>query len=247
MNAPLKAAACLLICLCLLVPLQSWLDAQPKPNAPLDEALYLRSGRALKAFSFGFHGWLADLYWLRTIQYFGSKVEAAQSGNAPVNLAEVGQWKLDALPVLLDIVTELDPQFIAAYRFGAAFLPEAHAIELLTRGLRENPTDWRLALDLGYVYWRQGRFAEARAAYERGSKMPGAPAWLPVLAATVAARGNDVATARAILLGLYESSTDEYVRALSLARLQALEAKSEVEQQPRETPGTRGKNGLIER
>ena len=227
MNASLKPAACLLICLCLLVPLQNWLDAQPKPNVPLDEALYLRSGRALKAFSFGFHGWLADLYWLRTIQYFGGKVEAAQKGDAPINLAEVSQWKLDALPALLDIVTELDPQFIAAYRFGAAFLPEAHAIELLSRGLRENSTDWRLALDLGYVYWRQGRFAEARTAYERGSRMPGAPAWLPVLGATVAARGNDVATARTILLGLYESSTDEYVRALSLARLQALEAQAQ--------------------
>lgn len=225
MNASLKATACLLICLCLLVPLQSWLDAQPKPAVPLDEALYLRSGRTLKAFSFGFHGWLADLYWLRTIQYFGGKVEAAPAGDKPINLAEIRQWKLDALPVLLDIVTELDPQFIAAYRFGAAFLPEAHAIELLTRGLRENPADWRLALDLGYVYWQQGRFAEARAAYERGSRMPGAPAWLPVLAASVAARGNDIATARAILLGLYESSTDEYVRAMSLARLQALEAR----------------------
>lgn len=226
MNASLKAAAWLLVSLCLLVPLQGWLDAQPKPAVPLDDALYLKSGRVLKAFSFGFHSWLADLYWLRTIQYFGGKVEAAHTGDKPVNLAEVGTWKLDALPSLLDIVTELDPQFIAAYRFGAAFLPEANAVGLLERGLRENPADWRLALDLGYVYWRQGRFAEARLAYERGSRSPGAPPWLPVLAATVAARGNDAATARAILLGLYESSTDEYVRALSLARLQALEAQA---------------------
>lgn len=224
MNASLKAAACLLVSLCLLVPLQAWLDAQPKPAVTLDDALYLKSGRALKAFSLGFHGWLADLYWLRTIQYFGGQVEAAQAGNAPVNLANTGHWKLDALPALLDIVTELDPQFIAAYRFGAAFLPEANAVELLERGLRANPADWRLALDLGYVHWRQRRFAGARAAYERGSRMPGAPGWLPVLAATVVAHGNDAATARAILLGLYESSTDEYVRAMCLAQLQALPA-----------------------
>lgn len=226
-----RAALLLPFCLCLLVPLQNWLDTQPKPAITLDDALYLKSGRALKAFSFGFHGWLADLYWLRTIQYFGGKLAAANAGQAPINLAEVGNWKLDALPGLLDSVTELDPQFIAAYRFGAIFLPETAAVELLTRGLRENPADWRLALDLGYVHWRQGRFAEARAAYERGSRSPAAPAWLPVLAATVAARGNDVATARAILLGLYESSTDEYVRALSLARLQAL-AVQEKQQRP---------------
>ena len=117
-------------------------------------------------------------------------------------------------------------------RKGARAEATAASVELaalLERGWQANPAEWRLALDLGYVYWRQQRFAEARVIYERAARLPGAPAWLPVLAATVAARGNDVVTARAILQALYESSTDEYVRSLCLARLQALQMPNEQE------------------
>src|SRR5205085_9308781 len=46
----MKPWLCLLLSLSLLVPLQGWLDVQPKPAVPLDETLYLQSGRALKTF-----------------------------------------------------------------------------------------------------------------------------------------------------------------------------------------------------
>lgn len=218
----MKPWAWLLLSLLLLVPLQGWLDAQSKPAVPPDEALYLQSGRALKSFSLGFNALLADLYWLRTIQYFGGKLEAANAA-----AAELGQ--LQSLPALLNIVTELDPGYIAAYRFGATFLPAAQAVALVERGLRENPGEWRLYLDLGYLHWQQKNFAAAQAVFERGSRVPGAPEWLKVLAATMAARGNDRATAREIFRRLYKSTNDAYTREVSAWRLLALEALDEVE------------------
>jgi hypothetical protein len=224
----MKAWAWLLGGLLLLAPLQNWLDAQAKPSVPLDEALYVKSGRALKSFSFGFHALLADLYWLRAIQYFGEKLAQSKSANV-ANVSELG---LPSLASLLNLVTELDPQHVAAYRFGAMFLPEvshAQAGELLERGIRENPAEWRLYLDLGYLRWRQHDFAAAQAAYERGSRLPGAPQWLLALAASMAAQGGARTTAREIFTRLYENSSDAYTKKLSLARLQALRAEDELE------------------
>jgi tetratricopeptide (TPR) repeat protein len=220
------AAAWFILCLVLLAPVQAWLDRQPKPRVPPKalevETLYLKSSRTFKGFSLGFDAVLADWYWLRTVQYFGGKLAD-----------DPARWQFDALPDLLNLVLELDPHYIAAYRFGAAFLPAsqyAETVALLERGIRQNPTEWRLLLDLGYLHWQQKRFAEAAMAYERGSRVPGAPAWLAVLAGTVAAQGNDRATAREIFTRLRESSTDEYVRQLSQTRLQALQAQTELEQ-----------------
>jgi tetratricopeptide (TPR) repeat protein len=220
------AAVCLFFSLALLAPVQAWLDRQPKPRVPSnaleDETLYVKSSQTFKGFSLGFNAVLADWYWLRTIQYFGGKLAD-----------DPAQWRFDALPALLNLVLELDPQYLAAYRFGAAFLPAtqyAETVALLERGIRANPLEWRLQLDLGYLHWRQKHFAEAAAAYQRASRVPGAPAWLAVLAASVAAQGNDRATAREIFTRLYESSTDEYVRQLSQTRLQTLQAQTELEQ-----------------
>ena len=218
----MKAAALLVLSLLLTVPVQAWLDRQPKPRVPLDETLYLKSTRTFKGFSLGFNAFLADWYWFRTIQYFGNQVEGDSTN-----------WRLDALPELLDLVLELDPHYLAAYRFGAAFLPDTQytqTVALLERGIRANPAEWRLQLDLGYLHWRQKHFAEAAAAYQNASRVPGAPAWLSVLAATVATQGNDRATAQEIFMRLYENSTDEYVRQLSQARLRQLQAETELEQ-----------------
>ena len=205
--------------------------------------------RALKGFNLGFSALLADWYWLRTIQYFGGKlneIQAQQADPTTLKLSEAGHWQLDALPGLLAVVTELDPHYLAAYHFGAAFLPDRNyreAVALLERGIRANPTEWRLHLDLGFLHWRQREFAAAQAAYERGSQVAGAPGWLKVLAATMAAKGNDRATAQEILQRLYENSSDEYVRQMSRARAHALQAQTELEQLNRLLASQRERTG----
>jgi hypothetical protein len=126
-------------------------------------------------------------------------------------------------------VTELDPGYLAAYRFGATFLPAQQAVALVERGLRENPGEWRLSLDLSFLHWQQKRFAAAQSVFERGSRVAGAPEWLQVLAATMAAKGNDRATARAIFERLSENTADVYTREVLALRLLALEALDEVD------------------
>ncbi len=87
--------------------------------------------------SLGYDSLLADLYWTRAVQYYGSRAGFADA-------------KFGLLWPLLDIATTLDPKLIVAYRFGAIFLSEPPpagagrtdlAIELVKRGIAENPDE----------------------------------------------------------------------------------------------------------
>ena len=75
----------------------------------------------------------------------------------------------------------------------------------------------------------RGRPADRGQASGRGSRVAGAPEWLKLLAATMAAKGNDRATAREIFRRLYENTDDAYTREVSALRLLALEALDEVD------------------
>jgi tetratricopeptide (TPR) repeat protein len=210
------------------VPLQRWIDARRGPVVAQEEALYLQSGKALRRVSLGFDGLLADVYWLRTVQYFGQK---AQQVRGTVNVGNVRDWNLTLLEPLLNVTTELDPRYVAAYRFGALFLPDINpdgAISFVRRGIRDNPGDWRLYQDLAYIYWRLGRFREASETYDEGSRVAGAPGWLKTMAAVMVAKGGERETARAMFTRLYESSDDPAVRGISLSRLQSMQAEDEV-------------------
>jgi tetratricopeptide (TPR) repeat protein len=192
---------------------QNWLDAQRRPEempGSIDETLYLTAGEALKRASMGFDGLLADLYWIRTIQYFGRNRERQKAERGVVDLRQMRQ-----LEPLLEMTTELNPHHIAAYRFGAFFLryidPEK-AVSFANRGIRNNPDEWRLYQDLGFIYWRFGRYREASDAYLAGSRIAGAPPWMEAMAATMLVRGGDSETAREIFERLCEGSDDKFIR-----------------------------------
>ena len=130
-----------------------------------DEVL-LRSGKMVKLLSLEYAPLMADVYWTRVVQYYGSKGERREQN-------------LDGLWPLLDLATTLDPNLIPAYRFGSTFLAEArpvgagrpdYAIALIQRGIRENPEYWRLYQDLGNVYYFALHDNEkAVEAYDSGS------------------------------------------------------------------------------
>lgn len=194
---------------------QIWLDERREPwqvQGAIDEPLYLTSGEGLKRASIGFEGLLADIYWIRTILYFGNNLERQRAETGVVNLREMRQ-----LAPLLEITTELNPNHIAAYRFGAFFLQyidAEKAINFAKAGIRHNPDEWKLYQDLGFIYWRLGRYHEASAAYLAGSRVAGAPAWMAAMAATMSARGEDRETAQEIFERLCQTSDDKFIRQL---------------------------------
>src|SRR5437868_15091714 len=80
-------------------------------EATLEEVLYLPSGKTVKRLSLGYSSLMADIYWTRAVQYFGSR-----------HLAHSGHY--DLLYPLLDITTDLDPQLIVAYESGSIFVSQ---------------------------------------------------------------------------------------------------------------------------
>lgn len=100
---------------------------------PFQELLYLPSGKYLKVVVIGFDNLIADLLWLRGIQYFGGHFTTDR------NYAMLGR--------IFEVVTTLEPTFIDVYRFAAMALGEEaqqyKATEaFLWKGIERNPTRW---------------------------------------------------------------------------------------------------------
>ncbi len=191
-----------------------------RAGAAVEEVLYIPSPAILKRMSLGYDGLLADIYWTRAVQYFGGK-----------HHVKARSYRL--LPALLDITTTLDPHLIVAYQFGSIFLaqqpPEGagvpeQAVALVERGIRENPENWRLYYYKGFLQYMDLHDAIAAArTFEEGSRIPGALAWMKVLAATMAQRGGDPQAARFMWAKIYETTDDRMIQSNAVKHLRALE------------------------
>jgi tetratricopeptide (TPR) repeat protein len=205
-----------------LYPLQRWIDADSPRQVVDEETLYFASGHTIKKMSLGLDGLVADIYWIRTTQYFGRKALAG-GGRTDV--------RMDLLAPLLNIIVDLDPSHIPAYRFGAIFLPEQDpkaAIDLLEKGIERNPGEWRLYQDLGFIYWHMGDYTHATEVYDAGSKVPGAIWWMRDLAAMMKLKGGSREAAREIYSG-YLASDDRNIKKQALFRLKMLRSLDELD------------------
>lgn len=205
-----------------IVPLQERLDAELGDFRDQESVLMAWSGRTMKKLSPGFEGIVADIYWLRTIQYYGGqKVFATER-------------RFDLVAPLVDITVTLDPRMEVAYRLGALFLSEQppsgagrplEGEKVLIRGLAANPGNWRLAQDLSYF---QSEFLKDRKkAAEtilRARSIPGAPSWFAALGASFLQKGGDRATSRALWTDLYNHSPEEFMRQGAVRQLKYLDA-----------------------
>lgn len=197
---------------------------QASPAATLQQMLYISSPKLLKRLSLGYEGLLADIYWTRTVQYFGGTHR--QGG---------GTYKL--LWPLLNITTQLDPHLIPAYEFGGTFLiakqPEGagdpgKAIELVQYGTQMNPNDWHLFYDLAFIYYDLKDYRHAADAFLRGSQLPNAHPFLKIMAAQMAQHGGDLKTSRMMWSATYQTTHDKMIQANAAAHLRAIQVDEDV-------------------
>lgn len=196
-----------------------------RSGATLEEVLFVSSPKMVKHLSLGYEGLLADIYWTRAVQYFGGR-----------HAERASHYHL--LAPLLAITTTLDPHLVVAYQFGANFLSPKppngagmpdKAIELVEYGIRNNPDDWKLYYELGFVYYMDMKdYGRAAEAFERGSKVPNAHPFLKVLAAQMAQHAGDTQMARALWTTTYESSQDKQIRGNAIAHLRAIQVEDDV-------------------
>jgi hypothetical protein len=174
-----------------LVPVASGrVDGLLEGMGPEPDVSSVWTGPVVRAFSLGFSDVLADLYWLRAVQYYGrQKVAQAPTGYA------------DLAP-LLETTTELDPRFELAYRYGSVFLSEQmpigagqpeKGVAFLKKGADRNPTNWTLRQDQGLFTFVYLNDAEGGSeVLRRAAEIPGSAPWLKPLAAKVLADGGDL-------------------------------------------------------
>jgi tetratricopeptide (TPR) repeat protein len=178
----------------------------------------------VRRISLGFNGLVADWYWMRALQYVGSKVL-----NLPqhLQLDNLGQLDLRLLAPLLDTATTLDPQFMEPYQYAAIVLPEIdlqEAIRITRKGIAANPDAWRLYQHLGYIYWQQGDFQTAADTYGQGAVLPGAPRWMEAMKARMATEGGSRDVAREIFTRMYDESGDSNVKEMARRHLMQLDS-----------------------
>ncbi len=220
----LIASGCLIVSLAASALILHRSD-QLRPRATIEEVLFVSSPKVLKRASLGYDGLLADIYWTRAVQYFGGRFhDYATSYNL--------------LFPLLQITTQLDPHLVVAYEFGASFLapkppngagePE-QAVRLMEYGIQNNPDNWRLYYNLGFVYYMNLKdYQKAAEAFERGSKVPNAHPFMRVLAAQMAQHAGAFDTARMLWSATYQNTQDKQIRANAVEHLRALRVDEDV-------------------
>ena len=197
------------------------------PEQYADEDLALQGAR-LKGFALGFEGLAADWYWMQSLQYIGDKVIKS---DADINLENLQPLNPRLLYPLLDNATDLDPQFITVYSYGAVVLPAvdpAQAIKIAEKGIANNPQEWRLYQHLGYIYWRLQNYEKAAEVYAEGAKIDGAPPFLRSMAAQMKNQGGSRETARAIYEQMFSEAQDAQTKenaALHLLKLDSLDER----------------------
>jgi hypothetical protein len=233
------ASTILITCLTSSVLLLRSIDRQ-RTGATLEEVLYISSPTLLKRMSLGYDGLLADVYWTRAVQYFGEKLVR-------------GSEHFDLLAPLLEITTTLDPHLMVAYEYGSNFLappipggagqPE-RAIKLVEFGIRNNPDQWHLYYDLGFIYYMElADYDNAEKAFAEGAKVPKTHQIMPLMAAKMAEHAGNIQTARLMWITTLQTTLDPNVKSNAVAHLNALQVDEDVTTLERLTSHYRDKTG----
>ena len=218
----------------LAVGVQIVRDRGWQPYVPESGVMWIRSGALAKRLALSFDNLVADAYWMRAVVYFGGQ-----------RRSEGARRNFEQLYPLLDLVTSLDPHFRVAYRFGSIFVAEPPpggpgradlAVQLLQKGLENDPARWEYAQDIGFVYyWWLGDFTKAAEWFKRGSEIPGSAEWLAPLAAVTLAEGGSRESSRQLWMQLRDTTDMEWIRTSADRRLQQLDAMDAIDELNRNT------------
>jgi tetratricopeptide (TPR) repeat protein len=222
----LPAVACLAAA-SLIQPVQDRIDAHQNRSLVDPDILYFSSPRAVKALALGYDSLVADVYWMRAIQYYGRRDEAARRRVPYKNL-----------PVLQDIVTTLDAKMLDVYRAGSVFLAEPEplgagqpleALRLLDKGISLRPKEWLLRFDKGFVHFLYLKdYKQAGQTWLEASRVEGAPPWMEALAARGLSQGGEIDTAKELWRRQLEGSGRADVRENARNHLASIQVDEDI-------------------
>jgi tetratricopeptide (TPR) repeat protein len=212
--APLWALAVLVVAGALSV-LAARRAAEVLPaGRALEELAYYPSGRWLAAASLGERATLADLTWLRGVQYYG---EHRESDN-----------RFELMYHVFDIVTGFDPRHQNAYVFGGTSLAQEgkqfeRGLALLEKARAADPAAWAYPFEIGFLHFVQRRaYGEAALWFREAARKPGCPAFVGRFAAYAAGRAGHRTAAIELWERVAEASENRVLRAKAIAEVRRL-------------------------
>ena len=178
------------------------------------EVPWLPPAAVVRPLFLGYNALAADLFWIRTVQYFGEHIQTDR--------------RHPHLYRLVDLTTSLDPHFVDAYQLGGLFLslgrayPEAIAI--YRKGIEHNPDRWELPYDLGRMYFLDlGDIPAALEWFERANRLPGRGHYVPRLVARLRARTGLIEAALEMWERMLETTDNGWVRETARKEIEKLQ------------------------
>ncbi len=192
-----------------------WSLSQSKDLA--SQKTFLSPSKNVSLFAFGYQDALASLMWVRLLQDFhicdqnSERTPYPEWGQMSDRLTEVIERELPRPTCergwvfqMLDVISDLQPNFEAAYLDGATMLSvmvddRVGAQEIFHKGLKIYPDDWNLLYRSAYheLFEMQNPEEAQRLLIRAGQR--GAPAWVYSLAAKLYTRQGQGAFALSIL------------------------------------------------
>ena len=186
---------------------------------PGEELMYFPSGKFVRQTALGQEATLADVAWLRAVQYYGHH--------------RLTDRKYEMIGHVSDVVTTLDPQFIQAYVFGALVLSQDagkpyEGLALLRKGMRHNPDNWFLAFETGFIYYVALRdYRSAGRYFSLSSRLPDAPEFTSRFAAFVEEKAGRTETALKLWEEVAAATENQYIKQIAEEKIEKLKAELE--------------------
>ena len=176
-----------------------------------EELAYLPKGQYLRLASLGYRQIVADIIWLQAVQHLG----------APRDTSQGYRWTYHAV----DVLTDLDPAFVRAYQAAGTILGvwagrTQESIAILKKGMQHNPEVWQLPFLIGYDYFYELCDPSSAARYlQIAAVLPGAPEYLPRLAARMAVEAGDPQAALEFLERFIRQTDDQRLQDILTERM----------------------------
>ena len=181
-----------------------------------DEVEYLPRASVLSAVASGYDDAVADFLWLRSVLYYGE--------------LRRGDHRGAFYQELVNTVTDLDPRFEDAYRFGASVLADDlgqvdAGVSLLEKGMLNLPQSWWLPFEVGFIEYTVNMDDEqAYRWFQRAARVPGAEEYPRRFAAFLAGRAGDLAVSYELWRYVAATTPNDDMRAKAVDYMQQLEA-----------------------
>ncbi len=199
------------------------------PRAVSPEFHYIPQGSVIRLTMPHVAQTVSDMYWIKSILYFGRRIEETGTEGIGINLARsirrdtsnaalLIREEYRMLADMLKTVVELDPYFKYPYLFGGLFLSMAgglvdDSIEFLRRGARQFPDDWRFPFYLGFNhYFFRNDPVLALQEFVRAAVVPGRPAYVYSVIQSVAQKESRQDVAETFLEGAVLSGENQQMR-----------------------------------